>query len=601
MLEQAEVSIHHHTTGFITAEVAERLENILRTRQTGDQVMMTSRLIRLMVEEVDWPSLARSLKTGGGRPLANFEQMMNPLGNLTGLINLLRHCTDLLASKTRETSDTESAIQVLRSYNKLFSINQQDLIRPILKLGTSSTFSQFLQEKLLLDLSSRDASVMSEVEKTFKTLVTLIKVKYNKEYTVDFLEDVKTFVITSLQSPRSSIRTQANQMWVVTFGTLAKGSLPEEMKIVLKNSSSAGARAQVISSEESSESLTQQMTAEPAILVGLRRTTRETTQGTPPRSTTSKPATTTPSRLPEKAKTRKSLNLRLEDEDSAMFVKITTPKREKRVLTEHQRDVLTSRHDDIPALYSELSRDDSQILLPPEFSTQDSEDSASQSLLESLKSRKNQRFEMPEGNRALRRGRSGTSKSTPHPEEAKVENSQRDMFEDSSEVIQPQPSASNIKDESETSLDNSESSANNSQSSVDDIIESSQDVTMKSETPRRRSRRTAVTQQEETLQKTERDIEAELLAAVQTGDVDKVEKLLFSNQKKAANLPLHEAAVSDKTEAVRILELLLSQGALLDARSSEGDTALHSALRQGRTGQVRALLRAGADVGETFY
>ena len=179
-----------------------------------------------------------------------------------------------------------------------------------------------------------------------------------------------------------------------------------------------------------------------------------------------------------------------------------------------------------------------------------------------------------------------------------MENSQRDMFEDSSEVIQPQPSASN--DESEKSLDNSESSANNSQSSVDDIIESSQDVTMKSETPRRRSRRTAVTQQEETLQKTERDIEAELLAAVQTGDVDIVEKL-FSDQKKAAKLPLHEAAVSDKTEAVRILELLLSQGALLDARSSEGDTALHSALRQGRTGQVRALLRAGADVGETFY
>ena len=34
-----------------------------------------------------------------------------------------------------------------------------------------------------------------------------------------------------------------------------------------------------------------------------------------------------------------------------MFVKITTPKREgKRVLTQHQRDVLTSRHDDIPAL-----------------------------------------------------------------------------------------------------------------------------------------------------------------------------------------------------------------------------------------------------------
>ena len=516
VLEQAEVSIHHHTTGYITAEVAERLDNILKTRQTGEQLMMTSRLIRLMVEEVDWPSLARSLKAGGGRPLANFEQMMNPLGNLTGLINLLRHCTDLLASKTRESVDTESAIQVLRSYNKLFSINNQDLIRPILKLGTSSTFSHFLEEELLVDLSTQDTSVMSEVEKTFKTLVTLIKVKYNKQYTVEFLEEVKTFLVTSLQSPRSSFRTQANQMWVATFGSLAKDSLPEEVKIVLKNSSSAGARAQVISSEESSESLTQQMTAEPGILVGLRRTTRETTQGTPPR--TSSKTATTPSRQPEKAKTRKSLNLRLEDEDSAMFVKITTPSRQgKRVLTEHQRDVLTSRHDDIPALYSELSRDDSQIVLPPEFSTQDSEDSASQSLLESLKSRKNQRFEMPEGNRALRRGRSGSSKQS-KPEVAKVENSQKDMFEDSSEVIPAADGVNNVKDESEKSLDNSESSANNSQSSVDEVIESSQDVTMESEKPRRRSRRNVVPQQEESRPKTETEPKSDTVAVDDVGE-----------------------------------------------------------------------------------
>ena len=75
---------------------------------------------------------------------------------------------------------------------------------------------------------------------------------------------------------------------------------------------------------------------------------------------------------------------------------------------------------------------------------------------------------------------------------------------------------------------------------------------------------------------------------------------MFSDQKKAANLPLHEAAVSEKTEAVRILELLLSHGALVEGQSSEGDTALHSALRAGRTGQVRALLRAGADVGENL-
>ena len=45
----------------------------------------------------------------------------------------------------------------------------------------------------------------------------------------------------------------------------------------------------------------------------------------------------------------------LEDESSKDFVPITNNKK-RRVLTEHQKDVMRSRRDDIPALYSELSR-----------------------------------------------------------------------------------------------------------------------------------------------------------------------------------------------------------------------------------------------------
>ena len=52
-------------------------------------------------------------------------------------------------------------------------------------------------------------------------------------------------------------------------------------------------------------------------------------------------------------------------------MKISSPKVKKRPLTDHQKDILTSRRDDIPALYSELSRDDSQIApLPEQFQSQ---------------------------------------------------------------------------------------------------------------------------------------------------------------------------------------------------------------------------------------
>ena len=65
----------------------------------------------------------------------------------------------------------------------------------------------------------------------------------------------------------------------------------------------------------------------------------------------------------------------LEDQNSQDFVPITNSgRKKKRVLTEHQKDKMTSRPQ-IPALYSEVSRDqDSMAMLaiPAEFDSQSS-------------------------------------------------------------------------------------------------------------------------------------------------------------------------------------------------------------------------------------
>ena len=93
--------------------------------------------------------------------------------------------------------------------------------------------------------------------------------------------------------------------------------------------------------------MSQQVTAEPGIMVGLRRLEDRV-------PLVSSPGPAAAKQLPAAAarsSKRKSLCLRLEDEDSALFVPIKTTPKGKRVLTDHQKDVLTSRHDDIPALY----------------------------------------------------------------------------------------------------------------------------------------------------------------------------------------------------------------------------------------------------------
>ena len=75
------------------------------------------------------------------------------------------------------------------------------------------------------------------------------------------------------------------------------------------------------------------------------------------------PAAKSPQMKPPDA-VRAGRGKRLEDENSVNFVPIKSAGGKRRVLTDHQKDKMTSRHDDIPALYSDLSRDDSIIPLP---------------------------------------------------------------------------------------------------------------------------------------------------------------------------------------------------------------------------------------------
>ena len=97
--------------------------------------------------------------------------------------------------------------------------------------------------------------------------------------------------------------------------------------------------------ESGDGSLSQQVRAEPGIMVGLRRLEDRAPLVSSPAAAKQQPAAAA------RSSKRKSLCLRLEDEDSALFVPIKTTPKGKRVLTDHQKDVLTSRHDDIPALY----------------------------------------------------------------------------------------------------------------------------------------------------------------------------------------------------------------------------------------------------------
>ena len=227
------------------------------------------------------------------------------------------------------------------------------------------------------------------------------------------------------------------------------------------------------------------------------------------------------------------------------------------------------------------------VMLPDQFSSQDSTEESrqsgnadSQSLLKSMKSRKNQRFEIPENSRSVRRGRSKEGQKSTEDTDIPVS---QDMFSDGSnnEEFKKPADAPEIIESIESENDQDDSSQSSMiNSSVDDIIESSQDTTMEKGVKPRRSRRKTLEKDQVTVNPPEKVAEEKsesiddkrnkwgetcLFVAVKKGEVEKVKDLLGQGANHeipnyTGFCPLHEAAVSAKNEAVEIMKLLISSG-----------------------------------------
>ena len=91
-----------------------------------------------------------------------------------------------------------------------------------------------------------------------------------------------------------------------------------------------------------------------------------------------------PSPKPSSAKKPAKSFFNLEEDNSSDFVTISPASKKRRPLTEHQKEKLTTRSDDIPALYSEVSRDETSLVkFPSQFDSQASIDESSMMAMDS--------------------------------------------------------------------------------------------------------------------------------------------------------------------------------------------------------------------------
>ena len=398
---QAEVAV-----GLATAHLAHafgtKMSEVLGAPETATSLRLAQHLrsTGVVLKALDLPSLAQTLKAGGD-PLAHFRRFLQkpsqaaPLGAATPLFNHLSVLADGLACAARDlnvssTNLNFAAKELVTIISALAAISQEELVAPVLKV-VAALMGHVVSSSVL------HPALGSSLASSYSAACNLLKVRHPGPFNAELLAEVEPLLTSGLRCQHRAVKKAVSETWAITFASLPKDSLPDHLQQLLKKNSSpcksgraqvaSGSEASFPSSNSSEESFLTQVTAAPGILgsAATCRSKRSATLLSSPSSAKKK----MPAPAPQAKKTRKSLNNLLGEEDSQGFVVVKpSPKRAKRVLTEHQKDVMTSRHDDIPALYSELSRDDSIIQLPAEFQQSQESSSSSQSLQRDITSTK---------------------------------------------------------------------------------------------------------------------------------------------------------------------------------------------------------------------
>ena len=321
-------------------------------------------------------------------PSIPFKSLKSGIGSIQSILDLVALLINSLPDLKGE-SECASSANALCSIVATFlkSMSDQVLMRPLIT-SLFPNIAVFLRQDLLKGFGKGfEEGVDLMMDNAFNALTS----RYNGAFDAQLLASIEPFIVASMSHTKRSFRSRAQHMWQLTFaGSLLESEIPPSVAQILKKS--------LVSSDSVSSSQDEDSTA---YVNGKSQPNGPTAFGsflskssTPSKSAETNGASSSPlsskkdakSNTPQRFKKPEPAKKKsLEDESSQDFVPITNSAgRKRRPLTEHQKDRMTSRRDDIPALYSELSRgDDSNLTIPPQFQSQMSmDDNSSQMALD---------------------------------------------------------------------------------------------------------------------------------------------------------------------------------------------------------------------------
>ncbi|XP_037792042.1 telomere-associated protein RIF1-like [Penaeus monodon] len=314
--------------------------------------------------EHDW-----SLVHSPAKPRKKPHALHNLAGSVA-LIGILLNRVLRMVSNQRQ----HAASRLCEALTQIFKGVQQEKIINSLVLHVVDTLAAALQV-------NPAAKFGVEVEKKFismfKSFGSLLDEHFGRAISSDQFIKLVPLLTVSLSSTNKHIKQEAKRIWRNNFSEI-KQDIPSELFERLKECSLPPASL-TDPHEDAEESLSLSPKENvPTHIAGSflnREMGQEVMHKITPKGKSQKfetPKSLKASQGTPIIKDKSKRKINLEDMNDEEFVKVSSPKPSRRVLTEHQIERMTERRSDIPALYSDLSQSMSQAVLPTQFSSQNS-------------------------------------------------------------------------------------------------------------------------------------------------------------------------------------------------------------------------------------
>ncbi|XP_060543947.1 telomere-associated protein RIF1 [Pantherophis guttatus] len=317
------------------------------------------------------------------------KRKKNPLCELSSLIKLLIILINTLQMLASEESDFEQLapvgfVIVGILHNIISRVTLASFMRSV--LGFIAKPFTALYEKIKSANPSRTSpGLINKCEKILADSLTSLRLNYIGSFNSDLLEEIFPLLSVMFSDKNRQVCSHAAQFWNATFGKAPTLEYPEELKIVLNKAKQkfilllpAFESCEIMEGSSTTYSYCTENSQCSTNISGIRlnpngkRDLFLAQTGEPKEESVD--FHITPKKMKREFSGSKSniKSIPLEEENTVDFVYIPVETKE-RVLTEHQKEVLRTKRDDIPVMYNNLDMSQDAILFSQD--TQNQEDS----------------------------------------------------------------------------------------------------------------------------------------------------------------------------------------------------------------------------------